>query len=86
MGAIDDAVKEKIANDIGKNIFKDGQYSFVITSDDIRHIAEHFKNTNDIFDAIFKLYDTVSNYDTVELNMFGTQTELVFNKSYTNAD
>lgn len=86
LGAIDDAVKEKIANDIGKNIFKDGQYSFVITSDDIRHIAEHFKNTNDIFDAIFKLYDTVSNYDTVELNMFGTQTELVFNKSYTNAD
>lgn len=86
IGAIDNSLKQKITNDIGINIFKDGQYSFVISSDDIRHIEEHFSSTNEIFDAVFKLYDTINNYDSVSLNVFQNQKELVFEKSTTKAD
>lgn len=86
IGAIDNSLKQKITNDIGINIFKDGQYSFVISSDDIRHIEEHFSSTNEVFDAVFKLYDTINNYDSVNLNVFQNQTELVFEKSTTKAD
>ena len=48
LGAVSDDLLTKIKGDIGENIFKNGQYSFIISSDDIRHIQEHFKDTKDI--------------------------------------
>ena len=84
LGAVSDDLLTKIKGDIGENIFKNGQYSFIISSDDIRHIQEHFKDTKDIKQAIFRLCDTVNNYDTVKLDKQGNRNLLVFEKSYSD--
>lgn len=75
-------VLDKIKKDIGVDIFKKGPYSFRVSSDDIRHIQEHFSTSGEIANAIYRLYDVINDYDTVELIREGTQTRLKFEKSY----
>lgn len=52
-----------------EKIFKPGQYSFAISYDDIRHIYnEHYKTPDEIINAICRIYDMISDYDSVEYN------------------
>lgn len=70
VGAISEEVKKKIENDIETKIFKDKQYAFVVSYDDIIHIAEHFgENVKDIAREVIKLYDIIKHYDTVDLEI-----------------
>ena len=75
-------MKNRITKDTNGNVFKKGGYVFKITSDHIRHIEKHFQNTDDILDAIYRLYDVVCNYDSVSPIQNGNQTRLKFEKSY----
>lgn len=90
LGNIKQGVKERITNDLNLDIFKKGDYSFSLSSDDIRHIYEHFGSSNDIVNAIYRLYDVVNNYDTVSIDdeqrKRFKKNVLVFNKSYSDYD
>ena len=84
LGILKNGVLDKIKKDIGVDIFKKGPYSFRVSSDDIRHIQEHFSTSGEIANAIYRLYDVINDYDTVELIREGTQTRLKFEKSYSD--
>jgi len=86
ISAIEETLKEKIEKDIGETLFKNGEYSFVISSDDIRHITKHFPDSIDELEAIYRLYDVVNNYDSVEHEIEGNRNKLIFKKSYTDYD
>ena len=86
-GAIPNNTIERLINDLGNSInFKNGQYAFVFSSDDIKHISKHFLSENEIASALINLYDTVVNYDNVNIEKNGSQTRLIFKKSYKNAN
>lgn len=76
----------KIISDVGVNIFKNGEYVFKISSDDIKHIKKHFAGSKDILKAIYRLYDVICNYDSIESIQYGGQTRLKFEKSYSDYD
>ena len=90
LGNIKSGVKEKITNDLGVDIFKSGDYSFLISSDDIRHISKHFQNVDDITNSVYRLYDVINNYDTVSIDETEKQkynkNKLIFNKHYNDFD
>lgn len=90
LGNIKNGVKEKITDDLGFNIFKNGDYAFSISSDDIRHIKKHFESVDDIVEAIYRLYDVVNNYDSVSIDEEEKQkynkNKLIFNKHYNDFD
>lgn len=90
LGNIKSGVKEKITNDLGIDIFKNGDYSFLISSDDIRHISKHFQNADDIANSVYRLYDVINNYDTVSIDETEKQkynkNKLIFNKHYNDFD
>lgn len=61
-GAITNTVKKQIENDVNSHIFKEKQYAFVISYDDIIHISEHFGTDESIIaNEVIKLYDIVKN-------------------------
>ena len=88
IGAISEDVKNKIENSVGQKVFKDKQYTFVVSYDDIIHISEHFGNeVKSISKEILKLYDIIKNYDSVKLEVTSKGTKkLIFEKSYSDFD
>lgn len=86
LGAISERVKKKIEADTKMQLFKPRQYSFIITYDDVQHIAKHFKSHDEIADEIIRLLDLVSNYDTIEFIQSGDQKRLKFEKVYPHAE
>lgn len=86
-GAIPDKTLKRLNVELGDAVqFKNGQYAFIFSSDDIKHINKHFANEKDIANALVNLYDTVINYDNVNVEKNGSQTRLIFKKSYRHAD
>ena len=68
IGVIDRSVLDKNEKDLSAKLFRDKQYSFVMSYDDVRHVfGEHFKTIDDTVDAIERLYTMLSSYETVEL-------------------
>lgn len=86
ISALPKEVKDKIISDTNSTVFKKGSYVVKISSDDIRHINEHFHNKDDIIRAIYRLYDVICNYDTVSVLKIGQQNRLKFEKSYADFD
>lgn len=85
ISSITDEVKSKIASDTRADLFKNGEYVFKLSSDSIRHIEKHFKTKDDILKAIYRLYDVVCNYDSVEV-VPNSQNRLKFEKKYQDYD
>ncbi len=86
LSSLPDDVISKIKSDINKDIFKNGQYTFSLSSDDIKHISKHFKTVKEIKQAIYRLYDVVCNYDTVEWFEENGENRLRFKKTYSDYD
>lgn len=86
LSSIDDAKLSDIKSAINQNIFKNGQYTLSISSDSIRHIKEHFDTVESITNSIYKLYDMINNYDSVELVNEKGENRLKFEKSYSDYD
>ncbi|MEG1243631.1 MAG: hypothetical protein RSD17_02235, partial [Oscillospiraceae bacterium] len=85
LGAIKKETLSKIESDIKQSIFKDKQYAFVVSYDDIRHISEHFDKEYQIMKEVLRVYDILQNYDNVSL-LNGNQTRLSLEKHYDKAD
>lgn len=87
LGAIPQNVINQIENDINAKIFKDKQYTFVVSYDDIRHISEHFPDVDELTNEIIRLYDILSNYDSVECLIEDKgRKKLRLEKAYSHAD
>ena len=87
LGAIPKNVINQIEKDINAKIFKDKQYTFVVSYDDIRHVSEHFADVDELTNEIIRLYDILSNYDTVEcLIEENGRKKLRLEKTYSHAD
>lgn len=86
LSSIDNTKLSDIKSAINQNIFKNGQYTLSISSDSIRHIKEHFDTVESIINSIYKLYDMINNYDSVELVNDKGENRLKFEKSYSDYD
>lgn len=86
LSSIDNTKLSDIKSAINQNIFKNGQYTLSISSDSIRHIKEHFDTVESIINSIYKLYDVINNYDSVELVNEKGENRLKFEKSYSDYD
>lgn len=87
LGAIKESTKERIENDIGMKMFKDGQYSYAVSYDDIRHILPHYETVDELADAIEQVYGITNNYDAVKYEKEKTgQERLIFKKTKSNRE
>lgn len=88
LGAISNEAKTKIEQDTQVEIFKNKQYSFVVSYDDIIHITEHFgTDAASVANEVMRLYEIVKDYDSVkaEINEKGLK-KLIFDKKYSDYD
>ena len=87
LGAIPKTIIARIERDINAKIFTDKQYTFVVSYDDIRHVSEHFSDVDMLTSEIVRLYDILSNYDSVEcLVEEKGRKKLRLEKSYEHAE
>lgn len=87
LGAIPKKIINQIEKDINANIFKDKQYTFVVSYDDIIHISKHFSDVDEVTNEIIRLYDNLSNYDSVEYLIDDNgRKKLRLEKAYSHAD
>lgn len=88
LGAIPNNIINQIEKDINTKIFKENkQYTFVVSFDDIIHISKHFPDVKDLTKEIIRLYDILSNYDSVEcLIEDNGRKKLRLEKAYSHAD
>lgn len=83
LGAIKESTKERIEKDIGMQMFKNGQYSYAVSYDDIRHIRPHYRTVDELADAIEQVYGVTNGYDSVQYEKEKTgQERLIFKKTY----
>lgn len=88
LGAISNEAKAKIEQDTQVEIFKNKQYSFVVSYDDIIHITEHFgTDATSVANEVMRLYEIVKDYDSVkaEINEKSLK-KLIFDKKYSDYD
>ena len=69
LGAVDEETLDQLEKDTGAKLFtkrSKGQYTYTISYDDIRHIAKHYTDNDDIRSAVHTLCGMLKNHDTAE--------------------
>ena len=83
LGIIDNATKEALRKETGNdNLFRDGDYAFGFSYDNVRHFDKHFDTDDDVAGAIIEVYRMFKDHDTAEAITDETnRTKLVLTKA-----
>ena len=78
---ITDETKNRIETDIGRELFKNNQYSLIVNEDGIKHLRTHFQTSEEISNEILRTKEIIENYDSVSEKRVGSKTKLIFEKT-----
>ena len=77
---------ERLKNDLGSNRFKSGEYAISFDTDSFRHLNDHFEEEDKIVDAVYRIYETINNYDLIALDDKFDGTKMILAKAFKDHD
>lgn len=83
IGLLSETTKEQLRKETGnKNLFRDGDYAFGFTYDNVRHFDKHFSTDEDVAGGILEVFRMFSDHDTATAMTDETNhTKLVLTKA-----